>query len=289
MAVEAPVGAEAAGCGDAEARLRDGAAEAFGGRLRAAWLSGSFVYNGARPCESDIDVVVVLDGPEPVPADVEVMARIRRFVDVYLSVHDEAGLDPDLEFPGEYVAPATLAEVFEWRGLAVEGEVAREFPPVPDSDYWLGRPDRWFNAWLSMTAFSRFLAGDEAYHAWAKGEAWKTIARFMLLRSGEGERLTAGDLWAGLGQFGAKPRYHALRPMEEGSLAAALEALEADGSVRSEGGVLVPRRERLDAWEREMAEAIARSGGDEGPLVLPPPLHREIEDHAAARWGALRS
>ena len=279
------VGRAAPGCGEAEARLARGVREIFGDQARAAWLSGSFVYDGARPCESDIDVVVLFAAPAPVPADGGTMARIRRFVDLYLEVHAQAGLDPDLEFPGEYVAPETLAETFAWRGLAHEGAVAERFPPVRNSDYWLGRPDRWFNAWLSMTAFSRFLAGDPAAHEAAKLEAWTTIARFLLLRGGG--RTGEEALWERLGQFGVKPRYQALRRLEAPWLERALARLVSEGAVRREGEALVPQRDALAAWEREMAAAIARGGGGDGgggPLVLTPPLHREIEEHARRRW-----
>ena len=272
-----------AGGAAAEARLAAAVREIFGSACRSAWLSGSFVYGGAQPGESDIDVVVVLDAAS-VPADGDTLARIRRFVDVYLEVHAEAGLDPDLDFPGEYVVPAALDEAIAWRGIATEGRVARELPPPDAPDYWIGRPDRWFNAWLSMTAFTRFLAGDPFYHDAQKLAAWTTIARFLLLRSGGGA-LAEEELWPDLAQFGVKSRYHALRPLEEPCLRRALALLEREGVLTRDDGLLVPAMEPLRAWERRLAAAIAAEpDAGAAPLLLPPDLHREIGRHAKARW-----
>lgn len=270
----------------AEERLAAAVAEAFGPSCRSAWLSGSFVYGGARPGESDIDVVVLLD-PAPVPADAETLSRIRRFVDRYLEVHAEAGLDPDLDFPGEYLVPAQLDEALAWRGVATGGRVARELPPPDAPDYWIGRPDRWFNAWLSMTAFTRFLAGDRAHHEARKLAAWIAIVRFLLLRSGPGP-VGEEALWAGLDQFGVKPRYHALRLLEEPWLARALDALGSEGEVSRERGRLVPAMEKLRAWERRLAAAIAAGPeADEAPLLLPPDLHSGLGRYAKERWAEL--
>jgi hypothetical protein len=276
MSAAQPEGAEA------QARLAEGVRSTFGSRLRSAWLSGSFVYGGAQPGASDIDIVIVLEEGEPVPADGEALARIRSFVDIYLNVHAGCGLDPDLDFPGEYVVPAALDEAIEWRGVAVEGRVARELPPPDSPDYWIGRPDRWSNAWLSMTAFTRYLAGDRSYHEAQKRAAWRSMARFILLRSAAPIR--RDDIWAELTQFGVKPRYHLLRAVEEPYLARALDTLEAEGALTREGDRLVPQMESLRGWERRLAATIAAREGDLGPLVLPPDLHRQLGDYAKERW-----
>ena len=267
----------------AEDRLAAAAERIFGPRLKAAWLSGSFVYDGARPGRSDIDVVLLVDEGAAVPADEAMLAAIRAFVDEYLAVHARLGLDPDLDFPGEYVAPATLKEAIAWRGLALDGGIAERFPPVESPDYWLGRPDRWFHAWLSMTAFSRFLAGSRPAWEAAKLAAWRTVARFVLLRSGQ--RAVAADaLWEALGQFGVKPRYRAFRALERPWLKRALAGLEAEGEVAVDGERIVPDPERLGAWRRRVEAAIARAGGTPGPLLLDPGRHRTVEAHSARRW-----
>ena len=269
-----------------EARLAAAVGEIFGPLCRAAWLSGSYVYRGAQAGASDVDVVLLFAEEVAVPADAAMQARIRAFVDAYLAAHAAAGLDPDLEFPGEYVAAASLAETLAWRGLAMEGGVARAFPASPSSDYWPGRPERWFNAWLSMTALSRFLAGDRAAWEAAKLAAWTQILRFLLLRAG-GEALGEEELWERLDQFGVKPRYHALRAMEGPWVERALAALEAEGFARRETGRIVPDAARLRAWERALADEIARGEREQGPLLLPPDLHAALGAYAAERWAAL--
>lgn len=266
----------------AEAEFSRAAKEIFGSRCKAAWLSGSFVYQGARPGRSDIDVVVVLDDKVGIPAEGETLEKIRSFIDVYLTVHARLGLDPDLEFPAEYVVEATIAQALDWRGLALDGAVADQFPPVDDPDHWLGRPDRWFHAWLSETAFSRFLAGDRAYHERSKLAAWKSVLRFLLLRS-DGRPMSLDDLWPGLAQFGVKPSYQPFWPAEQAWVERAAGALEKEGLAERVGGRIMAVREPLRQWERQLESAI-RADRSEGPLLLPPGLHDEIAAYAKRRW-----
>jgi len=267
---------------EAEAEFRRAANEIFGARLKCAWLSGSFLYNGAKPGRSDIDLVVVFDETVAIPADEEVIDRIRRFIDVYLDVHARLDLDPDLEFPAEYVVPAQIEQAIGWRGLALNGSVADEFPPVDNSDYWLGRPDRWFNAWLSETAFSRFLTGDRTYHEHSKLTAWKTILRFLLLRS-EGEPMGLDEFWPGLAQFGVKPSYEPFWPAERAWVERALAELEAEGVAEPRADAVAAVHGPLREWERQLEARIAAEP-ETGPLLLPPELHSTLGKHAARRW-----
>ncbi len=259
--------------------------EVFGSRCKAAWLSGSFAYQGARPARSDVDVVVVLNEATHLPADEESMRLIRTFVEVYLAIHAAHGFDPDLDFPGEYVTSAMLDETIRWRGLALDGGVAANFPPVISDDYWLDRPDRWYNAWLSMTAFSRFPVGNLEYHRTVKLEAWKTIARFLLLRA-DRRILTPDEMLLGLVQFGVKPRYPDFWSAERSWVDRALEELQAEGAVALAHGRIEADMARLEEWERQVEAAIA-GGAEPPPLVLDRGRHREIEEHAATRWSAL--
>ena len=273
---------------EAEAGLRAAVEEAYGPGAKAAWLSGSFVYRGEQSGRSDVDVVVVLRDDTAVPADAETLARVRAFVDAYLDVHARCGLDPDLDFPGEHVVPATIAEAIAWRGLAAEdgGGMVGRFAPVISGDYWIARPARWFHAWLSMTAFSRFLAGDRDWHARVKLEAWKTVARFVLLRS-PGPARAPEALLPELSQFGAKPRYRRFWRAEREWLERALGELAAEGTVTLAGGLVAPAAARLRAWEEEVAAKVAAHGREPGPLLLPSGLHAEVGAYAKARWAAM--
>lgn len=271
---------------EAASLFREGVDRIFGGSCKAAWLSGSFLYHGAKPGRSDIDVVIVLDDRTAIPAGSDTLDRVRAFVDIYLDVHARFGLDPDLDFPAEYVVQASIEQAIEWRGLSLEGEVARQFPPVEHKDYWLGRPDRWFNAWLSETAFSRFLTGDEAYHERSKLAAWKTIFRFLLLRSDDRRGMTLEDFWPGLAHFGVKESYRPFWPVERKWVDRALSELEAEGAAQRIGDEVLPVRPALIEWESRIRTAIAADRGD-GPLLLPVSLHDEIADYAKARWARM--
>ena len=271
---------------DAGTALLQSAQAIFGSRCRAAWLSGSFAYEGARPGRSDADIVVVLEDSAPLPADEATLRLIRRFVDAYLTVHARHGLDPDLDFPGEFVTSGMIDETISWRGLAHEGGLPEPaFPVVESPDYWLGRPDRWYNAWLSETAFSRFPVGDLDFHSRVKLEAWKTIVRFLLLRAPR-PSFSVDEMLLGVGQFGVKPRYPAFWTLERPWVDRALEALEAEGAVTVAADLVEPGVDRLAEWERQLLETIGQDRGPP-PLLLDADLHGDIEEYAGRRWAAL--
>ncbi len=275
----------AAAATEAGTELLRSVEEIFGSKCKAAWLSGSYAYLGARRSRSDIDVVVVLDESVSLPADEETMRLIRGFVDAYLAVHARHGFDPDLDFPGEYVTPAMLDEAIRWRSLACDGGLPDRFPAVISDDYWLGRPDRWYNAWISMTAFSRFPVGDRDYHSAVKLDAWRTIARFLLLRA-ERRLLTPDEMLLGLDQFGVKPRYPEFWASERDWVDRVLAELQAEGAIVLAQGHIEPNMDRLGEWERQVGAAIA-AGADPPPLLLDVARHRDIEIYAADRWTAL--
>jgi hypothetical protein len=163
--------------------------------------------------------------------------------------------------------------------------MANEFPPVEHSDYWVGRPDRWFNAWLSETAFSRFLTGDASYHEASKLGAWKSVLRFLLLRSDDSP-VGLDELWPRLAQFGVKPSYEPFWPAERAWVQRAIAELEAEGTAQRSGDRVLPVRDALRQWEKQVQAAIA---GDRsvGPLLLPPELHGKIGAYAARQWERL--
>jgi hypothetical protein len=269
---------------EAGAELLQSVQDIFGASCKAAWLSGSFAYEGARAHRSDVDIVIVLQDSTALPADAGTLHLIRRFVDAYLEIHARHGFDPDVDFPGEFVTPAMLEQAIDWRGLAWEGRAAEAFPPVDSDDYWLGRPDRWYNAWLSMTAFSRFPVGDRVYHSAMKLEAWKTVTRFLLLRTAR-RRLSPDEMLLGLDQFGVKPRYPDFWPVERDWVDRALDELQDEGALSLADGMIERDMDRLGEWERHLNEAIGR--GAEPLLLLDTRLHRDIEAYAASRWADL--
>lgn len=270
---------------EAGSELLRAAEQVFGSKCKAAWLSGSFAYQGARQSRSDIDVVVVLDRSVASPASEETMELIRSFVDAYLAVHARHGFDPDLDFPGEFVTPTMLEEAIGWRSLDLDGGVPARFPPVLADDYWLDRPDRWYNAWISMTAFSRFPVGDRDYYSAVKLAAWKTIARFLLLHA-DRRRLTPDEMLPELDQFGVKPRYPDFWTVERHWVDRALAEMEAGRELVLAQGLIEPNRARLSEWQRQVQAAIDASA-DPPPLLLDVRRHREIEQYAARRWQAL--
>jgi len=267
-------------------RLAVAVREIFGAKCKASWLSGSFAYDGARAGHSDIDVVVVLGKAIRAPAGADTTVLIRRFVDEYLALHAAHGLQPDLDFPGEFLTELLIQQAAEGRGLACDGSLGRLWlSAVESEEYWINRPDRWFRAWLSMTAFSQYLAGSRSYHSAAKLCAWKTILRFVLLHAGT-LSLVLDDVFDRLTQFGVKERYRSFRAVEHGWVHRALHELAAEGALQLANGQIVPMSGRLDIWGRELCKKLA------DPHALPPLLldvqdTRHLSTYASERWAAL--
>ncbi|HMG46426.1 MAG TPA: nucleotidyltransferase domain-containing protein [Allosphingosinicella sp.] len=266
-------------------RLRSAVKDCFGPKCKAAWLSGSAAYGGARVGFSDIDVIIVFGERVTSPADSETIILIKRFVDEYLALHADLGLQPDLDFPGEFLTERLIQQASDGRGFTREGNPPRlALPPIESAECWLDCPDRWFRAWLGMTAFSRHFAGSRHYHSAVKLDAWKTVLRYVLLAAGS-QSLLPDEVFEGLAEFGLKPSYRTFRTLETEWVQRAMAQLEAEAVVRLAHGRLHPCRAGLRAWEAHVCEHFAE--GAPLPLLLDIHNTRRLSAYAATRWTAL--
>jgi hypothetical protein len=254
----------------------------FGGCCEVAWLSGSYAYGGAVPGASDIDVVLVMHDAVPQPASASMLETIQKFIDVYLLTHHDAGLAPDLEFPGEYLTAAQIRESFAGRGFTAETGERLSMPLVESPGYWTDDWTRWFRAWLGMAAFSQHLCGDYRQFEILKAEAWKAILLFVSAKAAG--PFTEEDILAELTTFGLKPRYKKFAELEIPWIRQAMEQLERDDVIARDGEFFVPQAATLRAWERQTSRRCSISPADPADLFLSERQVRDLEHYAAERW-----
>lgn len=231
---------------DSSATLAQAVTAIFGDACKVAWLSGSFAYGGATKT-SDLDVVLLFDRATPVPATPELFGRIKKFVDVYLEAHRVEGLQPDCDFPGEYLNENLVNQCLLGRGFTISESRQLTMPEVSHT-YWTDDWRHWFRAWASMLAFSRFLVGDRQLFEWIKSEGWMPILKFILLKT---DARTENAVFEGLVDFGLKPHYRDFRALEAPYIRNAMARLERDGFVGFEDELYVPKRENLLRWHDE--------------------------------------
>ena len=270
------------------ARLAAAVRDIFGAKCKAAWLSGSFAYDGAQAGRSDIDAVIVFDERQVgAPAEPGTLLLIERFVDEYLVVHATQGFQPDLDFPGEFLTEALIEDAAAGRGLGCDAAPGQlSLSPLEDEHYWLDRPDRWSRAWLSMTAFSRYLGGSRDYHRAVKLRAWKTILRFVLLKAEGRPASSVDDLFDRLGQFGLKKSYRSFRDVEREWMERALSELAAEGSIQPGDRQIMPLSEPLNNWQGDLCRELSVGPG-QPPLLLGIGETRRLSAYASKQWAAL--
>lgn len=259
----------------------------FGASCLMAWLTGSFAYSGGTRGKSDIDVLVVLDDAFAALEPRERAGQVAGFVNDYLALHLRTGYVPDLQFPGEYVTEAIIKDAVAGRGFHV-GEDGALFLPRASVEYYLADPERWFRAWLSQTAFSRFIGGDEAAYQAHKRAAWATILKFVL-KNCPLESIEEDDVFGLLRAFGVHADYWDFRASERAWVGEGLRELLDEGMLLAYGGRYVPVRESLATWEGVVAQAVRSGSIRRAAFLFDMPLTREIAAIATTRWEELRA
>ena len=217
------------------------------------YQTGSFVYGGGTPGKSDLDVTVIFkDSVYNLPPR-ELLNRIEDFIVGYLKLHEQTGYNPDITFPGEYVTEAMFIDAIAGRGFHVEN--GRLFLPKASREYYLEDSERGFRAWLSQSAFNKFLAGDRNTYKDKKIKGWCTILKFIL-KDIESQAINVSDILGRLRIFGVHDDYWNFGNMESLWIIKSLEKLSEDGFVIKSEGYFSPQPIKLHEWESEVAYAI---------------------------------
>jgi predicted nucleotidyltransferase len=257
----------------------------FGSDLLAAWLTGSFAYGGGTAGKSDIDVTVIVGPAFALRPEPERVSLTQAFIDVYLATHIDTGFHPDLVFPGECVTVAMIDDAIAGRGFEVEDGGHLSLPRA-SQEYYLSDCNHWFRAWLSQTAFSRFLLGDEALHARLKRAAWNTIIKYTLLRNPHA-CFVAEDIFRMLRAFGVHSDYWNFARLERDWVGVALTALHADGIISEGDGTYRPCARRLAAWEAQSVESISRMRRARTKLLFDMAATLQLGDYARESWARM--
>jgi hypothetical protein len=244
-------------------RMRSAVERNFGEDSVYALTSGSIVFGGAIPGQSDMDMLVVLKKSFKDKPRNQQGQQVRGFVDDYLQLHHDTGFMPDTVFPGEYIIEDQVADAISGRGYHVDGQGKLYLPQASD-DYYMEDPERWHRAWLSMSAYGEFVSGDKDKFLRNKEKAWGTVILFNAgdleeptTPNGIIDRLSApANKWAG---SGISERYFTFRQHELPFASSALEMLTDTGYFTREGDIFHPDQRRIAEWHQGTSDAI-RSG-----------------------------
>ncbi len=258
-------------------------ATAFGDLCKTAWLTGSFAYGGGTLGKSDVDVTIVLHNSALDVDAGRLNDRAQSFVSSYLALHRELGYRPDLHFPGEYVTCAMISDAVDGRGFHVDA-AGKLFLPKASTQYYLEDPERWFRAWLSQTAFSRFLCGDRSFHRESKLGAWATIIRFLL--RDKSDAFTTAFIFDSLRVFGVHHDYWSFRRLEAPWVNRVLTGLVECGDLQSQNNEFEPNVPALVGWEASLSATIVSGAIRRARLLLPMDMTRDIASFAENNWAA---
>ena len=255
--------------------------EAFGANCLSVWISGSFAYGGALADKSDIDVIILLRDTN----SQYLIEQIKRFVDGYLGVHKLCGFCPDLNYPGEYLTPQALEDAIAGRGFSIINDGAVSLPPTYPG-YWEENPQNSYRAWLSMTAFSRFLWGDSNRFITYKLRAWQTILTFTLSQS-PGISKNIDQIFSELQPFGLKKSYKNFASSERGWARIALfDLVEMERLNHSTFGFSITA-DKADAWLYVAEKRIVDFHKQIHDLPLSVGVVKDISEYAKLAWEKL--
>jgi hypothetical protein len=239
-----------------ESTYKNLAEECFGGLYSYCYQTGSFIYGGGTSGKSDLDITILFKNSIKYFPERDLEIRIKKFVLGYLDLHFKMGYMPDTTFPGEYVTEEMFADAIAGRGFHV-GEDNKLYLPKASPEYYLADPERWFRAWLSQSAFCKFLTGDQDAFKKNKVKGWGTILKFVL-KDVESEQIDITDIFNLLRSFGVHKDYYNFVTIETPWVIESLDQLARLGFlVRDNEEQIHPNKEKLKIWEKGLARAIS--------------------------------
>lgn len=228
----------------------------FGENTEFSFLSGSVAYGGGLIGKSDIDIAVVLKNTHSLREQSDRNNAAIAFAKRYAKIHTKTGFVPDTLFPGEILTMGLCDDAIAGRGFShTDGLI---FLPQASNDYYCETPEHWFRAWLSMTAFSVFVSGNESIWKKKKQLAWGSILKYMFLKKAADPTsdsvirslMSEENKWIG---FGITPNYYTFGEREADFIKTGLKSLsESNFLVRQSTGFTINAK-ALDEWERKTA------------------------------------
>lgn len=273
-------------------RIKSAVMRNFGNDYVYAATSGSIIFGGVIPHQSDIDMLVVLRDSVRSKPKQELLSQARGFVNDYLNIHLDFEFEPDTTFPGEYITQAQVEDAVAGRGYHV-GQENQLFLPQASEAYYLEDPEHWYRSWLSMTAYGEFISGDRTAFLRNKQRAWNTLILFNSLRLNKPISAnsmidylsTPADKWAG---SGISERYLTFREHELPFTQRALEDLSVLGYFTANDGNFTPNTDRIAEWHAKTVQLIKDKSIRKADLLIDLNETMEIRTYAEERWNQIK-
>lgn len=269
-------------------RMQSAVAKSFGSDVLYALTSGSVVYGGGILGQSDLDLLVVLNDDVNDKGKEKLMEDIKLFVDDYLLLHKDFSFAPDITFPGEYASVAQVSDAILGRGYHTENE-GELFLPVASEEYYMEDAERWYRAWLSMSAYGKFVSGNEEEFIKYKSTAWETQILFnckklntSITPNGIIDMLiNQKNKWAG---SGISTRYFTFRKTELPHVQKALINLQDKGFFEQNLNEFVPNHDKIQQWHLITSRAILDRTIRTANFIINYDDVAEISSYAQKKW-----
>lgn len=268
-----------------ESRFKTLVDTCFGGLYEYCVQTGSFAYGGGTLGKSDLDVVIVFKKDIYSESKNELLLRIKHFVNGYLKIHKETGYMPDLVFPGEFITEDLVDDSISGRGFQLDLN-NHLFLPKASTEYYLENPERWFRAWLSQSAFNKFLVGNKKLFSENKVRAWSSIIKFTLWNE-KSKSFTLRDIVDKLRPFGVHADYFNFMKLEEDWISRSLSMLVREGYISNSKDRYLANFDKLGRWERDIAELIRNRSIKKAKLVLNMEETLSLSNYSIAMWNKL--
>lgn len=263
----------------------------FGDDLSYFFTSGSIVFNGAISGKSDVDMVAVLQPSVLKKPRIEIVDKIKGFIDDYLKFHYDFNFLPDLEFPAEYITGHQVDDSIAGRAFHADEQSGLYLPRVYDG-YYMEDPERWHRAWLSLSAYGEFIVGDREKFDNNKVRAWQTILLFNLpSMTEELDKAMVMDFMTRSGDKksgnGVSERYFTFREKESNSVTKALEMLARNGFLLPSGVIFVKNNSQIATWHFETAKKILDCSIRNAEYLTSLENTHSMSSYAKQKWDAL--
>jgi len=243
----------------------------FNDQLAFTACSGSYMYGHHSNSKSDIDMMVILKSTEN---RTQQLLLVEEFIPHYLAFHKELQQTPDLDFPGEYVTTSQIEDAINGRGFDSDKDEEKITLSSITADYFCEQIDNSYRLWLSMMAFSLYVAGDLASFCDYKMRALTTIIKYLLFES-QASHADAQSLLDYLlsntdknASFGITEKYSAIVQQELHFFELALHFLYTEGVLCApSNGIYTVNCHAIQDWQISVLHHLKNRGFQNEPLL----------------------
>lgn len=221
----------------------------FKDKLVYSGISGSLVYGGAIPNESDIDWFVVIKDNNLTTYQREELTKM--FEQAYYQLNSKFNFRPDSNWPGELITLSDILKSVKGKGIEVKyRDVCTGNSYLTPSD-----PIVSYYMWLCFISFSTFVSGDSQAYSNHKLLAWESLVKYCFVVNGFKE-LKANEILNNIKgkynnnlHFGWHERYFKFDDKENETVKQAINSLLLKEYISlRENGLVSPNMPKIIEW-----------------------------------------